>query len=170
MMRAFASFAVAFLLPVAALAAPVEEEPTNLPITQGFYGELNVGSNSASVTVLDVKLKAYKGVGTNANIGYQMSPYVALEAGYSRYFDGIGAFSGALKGIIPWGHQGRNKVFVKSGLAYFTAAGERVRLIYGGIGYGYSVRQNWEIVAQFQGQTIGIATIGISSLGVAYHY
>jgi len=152
-----------------------KEEPiTDIYNQPGPYVELNAGVNLYHFDYFVVD-SGFSGVGLNTNVGYQFTPYFALEGGYIYFVSGVGGhmLHFVAKGILPLGTEKRFKLFAKLGPGIEKANGNSslgFGVLHGGIGAGYSATPNLDVNLQLQGETVGFASVGLLSIGLAYHF
>lgn len=164
-----------------------------MSLPYGWYLEGNVGSSSLSGKSYPGASSSSSGIGYSGNLGYKFMPYVAVEAGYTRFAEtdvknGAGTKAGtdkhfswdiALKGIAPVYDSGF-EAFAKLGIQRissdasisnsaaasaigFTSSGHSKTGLYMGIGAQYYFMPEFAVVAQWA-RSDGNSSTGTSDL------
>jgi len=163
----------------------------------GPWVEANAGSNLFYLGIMGNDIKASKagmiGWGWNANAGYNFTPYIGLEGGYTQlrtkwraksantdtmYIDAnVDMPYGAFRFTIPMGD--RFALLGKLGAMYLSAIGSsqgytaespKVVVPYTGVGASYAITKNLDFSVQYQGAMYFVAGAGLLSGGLAYHF
>lgn len=132
------------------------------------------------------------GFGWNANIGYNFTPFIGMEGGYTRNVLKLKNQNSnanqfvkadidepylAARFTIPIAET--SAILFKAGVMDISAqaqpAGASVHspatmVPYTGVGYSYSLNQNVDLTVQYQGAVYMLASFGVLGAGVTYHF
>lgn len=156
-------------------ASPATDAPQTFAADKGYYVELN-GGTLVAATILSSDIY-HGGFGANVNAGYQFNRYFAIETGYSYYNPQSNDFrlhllDLAIKGILPV--TDRFNLFGKiGGDVGFALNDDETGPIGGilvGVGGSYAITPQVDLNAQLVGMTIGVASVGLLSGGLTYHF
>jgi hypothetical protein len=137
----------------------------------GTYAEFNIGTLYQSLHFMNYNYSAFNSVGVNGSLGYQFATNIALEAGYTYYGYGLNSVDAVAKVILPFTLGSQDfSVFAKLGPAYVFRGSDHGVLPYGGIGASYAINSSLDLTVQGQGITNGFFSLGLVSLGLAYHF
>lgn len=166
------------LLTVASLFALAPAMSVASPTSSGVYLGANFGGTYANVAHLfdDGSTTVAGGFGANANLGYQINNWFAVEGGFTAYTDmganGQNLYSGHIAGKLMIPFTDRFNIFFKLGAALIGAEGDSSNygaLFFGG-GLALALTNQLDIVVQTSGVTQAFFTVGLYSAGLIYHF
>jgi len=141
------------------------------PHEKGAYVEWNIGASSYAC-VKYTNYSEHIGIGSNVNLGYLFSRYIATEIGYTQYNLGGGSPNGAdlaVKLIYPFNVVNHDlNIFAKIGPAYSFNTGVRPFI---GVGAAYQVTPKLDLNTQVQDSLcIDGKSSTLLSVGLTYHF
>ncbi len=180
---------ICFFAPIALAEEEQQEDKWNRH--QGFFGELNLGTNLYYLGMVTSEGEAassgFHGFGWSIAGGYSFKPTHAIEAGfmqnYARYIDDSTSLDLKIStntniAYLAW----RGTIPIRDRFAFFGKLGAMlisipdtdedtwVVLPYTGLGLSYALTQNIEINLQYQGAVYLIVGAGALTGGITYHF
>lgn len=161
---------------------------------RGPWVEAVVGPNAYYLGIFssgNIHHGGFFGFGWNANVGYNFTPYIGVEGGYTRNvlkFKNQNASHQYVKTdvdepylaarfTIPFAET--SAILFKAGVmdASFKAQQADARIHspaafipYTGIGYSYSLNHTVDLTVQYQGAVYMLVSFGVLGAGVTYHF
>lgn len=160
------------------IASPVFSNDVAWNQHTGAYAELNVGTdfyyNLIYTRGTDISA-GIGGFGWSGAVGYNFNPTFGLEGGFilnlTKNYElaVIKAPYVSTRFNVPLGE--RYSFIGKLGLmAPFFFSDGAILLPFTGIGISYAVSNKMDVSLQYQGAVYGVASAGLLSLGVSYHF
>lgn len=138
---------------------------------QSAYIEGNVGSLYSNGKFLGDHYTNFDNLGFNANLGYQLTPNLATEVGYTNYGNALNNVDAAVKVILPFTIIGNDfSVFAKAGPSFVFKGHSKAYTPLVGLGASYSLSHDLDTTFQVQSVTQGNFNLGLASVGFTYHF